>query len=122
MREAVGSGAGKLAQLAETHKAAVPVPPSPRPTTQPPIQPIKLVGLNQSQTTNLLGPPMRERDANPGQIWEYRTQACTLQVHFFFNMGAREFQALHYEAAANPASFSAADQCLAQVHDQARKR
>jgi len=131
-READGTG-GTTARAAapsqpagrptETRIATVPVPvtPPPRPSRGS-AQPIKLVGLNQGQTTDLLGPPMRESDANPGQIWEYRTQGCTLQIHFFFNMGAREFQALHYEATANPASSGAADQCLAQVADQARKR
>jgi hypothetical protein len=106
----------------------VPIPPPPRPSapsaapSAPPAQTIKLVGLTQSATSDLLGPPTQESDANPGRIWEYRAPACTLQIHFFFNMGAREFQALHYETTGNPSSTNAADQCLAQVAEQAKRR
>lgn len=104
--------------------AASPRPPvarAPRPPAQPqPVQPIRLVGLSETEALELLGEPAERMDANPGKIWRFRAADCTLEVHFFYNVGRTDFQALHYQSNGEPGAV-AADRCLQMVYTRAHR-
>ena len=78
------------------------VAPDVRPGVKPPspprtIDPKSLVGKNQGNIRALLGPPTTTQNAAPATIWRYTTQACSLDVFFYMDLGTNTLRALTYD-------------------------
>ncbi|HJS33625.1 MAG TPA: hypothetical protein VJ924_16650, partial [Alphaproteobacteria bacterium] len=106
-------------------------PPSPvtPPAPTPPQPGIKLVGLSQPETAEILGQPAQESDAAPAKVWRYRASECVLDVYFYLDVQRNGFYALHYTAygaagaqLAAAAASPEAERCVRQVHDERRQR
>lgn len=115
----------------EQRQIAVRPPPSPvTPPAAPLPQPgIKLVGLSQPETADVLGQPEQESDAAPAKVWRYRSRECVLDVYFYLDVQRNGFYALHYTAyGASGAQLAAAaaspeaERCVRQVHDERGQR
>lgn len=86
-------------------------PPAPTPAAIPPsalpdqvaslpterLEPEALVGLDQTQTTRLLGAPAATEEEAPARVWRYARGGCTLKVFFFMDMTSQDFRALSYD-------------------------
>ena len=60
--------------------------------------PSTLSGLDSGQVVELLGPPPFKRRDNPAEIWQYRAQACVLDL-FLYRVGkSGPFRVRHFEA------------------------
>lgn len=88
---------------------AAAVPPAPTP--------LKLVGLSEDETAELLGRPAEENVQPPGKIWIYQAGGCRLSVHLFPDMEKGGFYALDYTVADG-----AREACLGKVAGEARKK
>jgi hypothetical protein len=101
--------------------------PDVRPGVKPPspprrIDPKSLVGKNQSDIRDLLGPPTTTQNAAPATIWRYSAQSCALDVFFYMDLGTNTLRALtydskHTEAGANDEAVS---QCLGTTQSSNR--
>jgi len=117
------------APAAEPSRTAKAVPvPTPRPPREPEPA-IKLVGLSQTETETLLGPPTTLLDRPPAKVWQYRSGDCALDVYFYLDVGRNAFYALHYDSpgltsSGTPATASvpdAAERCLRRVYNAHRQ-
>lgn len=77
--------------------------PDVRPGVKPPspprrIDPKSLVGKNQSDVRDLLGPPTTTQNAAPATIWRYTAQNCSLDVFFYMDLGTNTLRALTYDS------------------------
>lgn len=81
-----------------------------------PVGPVRLIGLSTGETTSLFGRPESEREASPGKIWHYSSGACSLDVHFFFDVSRNDFYALDYKAKGDDA-----EACLSRLRKPAAK-
>jgi hypothetical protein len=61
-------------------------------------EPLKLLGLSEQETAELLGKPAEEAEQPPGKVWVYRASGCQLSVHLFPDMEKGGFYALDYKA------------------------
>ncbi|WP_246337228.1 hypothetical protein [Azospirillum oleiclasticum] len=61
------------------------------------LEPEALVGLDQTQTTRLLGAPAATEEEAPARVWRYARGGCTLKVFFFMDMTSQDFRALSYD-------------------------
>lgn len=68
---------------------AEPLPPPPPPEPQVNADPQRLVGLDQSQLTDLLGTPAFLRHDPPAQLWRYRGEDCRIDL-FLYRDGAAD--------------------------------
>ncbi len=108
---------------AETGKAQAsrtPAPPTPRPA---PLPEIKLVGLTQAETEELLGPPAASSEQAPAKVWQYRAGDCAVDVYFYLDVARNDFYALHYDTpdpakeTAGGTPSEAANRCLRRVYN-----
>lgn len=80
------------------------------------VEPLKLVGLSEQETADLLGKPAEEAEQPPGKVWTYRASGCRLSVHLFPDVEKGGFYALDYKA-----EEGAGDVCLGKVVTAHRK-
>lgn len=124
-------GARPTAPLVQRHVRAPDlkaIRPAPRPTeskegAEPAL--LKLVGLSEDETADLLGRPAEESAEPPGKIWTYKAAGCRLSVHLFPDMEKGGFYALDYttaEGAAEGAKEGAKEACLGKVAGEARRK
>lgn len=76
--------------------------PKPAPTEQnlpktAQLVPQRLIGLDQREVTDLLGPAIRTREVPPAVVWEYRLDACALDIFFYLDLANKRFRALAYD-------------------------
>ena len=95
-----------------------PVPPAKPPVAQ--LDPQRLVGLNESAVTDLIGPPQDVRDQPPARVWSYTGNKCAVEVLFYFDLTQQEFRALTYSV--EPAGRSDLSQriCLGGIQEAQR--
>lgn len=79
--------------------------------------PLKLVGLSEDETAELLGRPAEESAQPPGKTWIYHAAGCRLSVHLFPDMEKGGFYALDYTVAEG-----GKEACLGKVAGEARKK
>jgi hypothetical protein len=128
----VGKPAREATQKpADRQTAAIEAPARPgvkpvRPPSVPGVDPKTLIGKNQTEAQDVLGPPNVVRNAPPATIWQYSTDGCTLDVFFYMDLGSNSLRALAYDAKLPEAAASeqAIAQCvgLVQVTNRARGR
>lgn len=78
---------------------------------------LKVVGLSEDETADLLGRPAEETAEPPGKIWIYKAAGCRLSVHLFPDMEKGGFYALDYTAAEG-----GKEACLGKIAGEARKK
>ncbi|MBC8339860.1 MAG: hypothetical protein ISR51_07080 [Rhodospirillales bacterium] len=71
--------------------------PQPAPEKNYP-SPSRLSGMRQDQVIGLLGEPGFKRNDDPAQIWQYRTQACALDVFLYRTGDGTVYRVDHFEA------------------------
>jgi hypothetical protein len=99
-----GTGAGSQTQQAaatsETPAATSEAAAATASNASPPppeVDPEKLVGLNETEAMNLLGPPAEKTDAPPSRVWTYRSPACDVKLFFYPEVGGTLYRTLTYE-------------------------
>jgi hypothetical protein len=97
------------ATLAARPPAAVPGPP---PT---------LVGMSREDVTELLGPPMFRRRETPAEIWQYRTQTCTLDLFLYKDANSESYRVTHVEARGKNGAKVGPSDCLGRFMTPERK-
>lgn len=97
---------------ARSRSATLPEAP-PRPTT--PLDPDRLVGLDQEQTVEILGPPTVTGSEDPATVWTYTAGNCSLDLMFYLDLKSQRFHALAYRVNTEKASEEARRECLAKV-------
>jgi hypothetical protein len=93
-------------------------PPSPLPK----VDPKSLVGKNQGDVRDILGPPTMTQNAAPATIWRYSTQTCSFDVFFYMDLGTNTLRALTYDAKPTDAGSNdeIASQCLGAIQSTNR--
>jgi len=92
----------------------------PAPPPAPPIEPLamdpdKLIGMTQAETTAILGRPVSVADLAPATVWSYRSTGCELDVFFYMDLGARMFRVLAYEMKAIRQDAQAERNCVGRI-------
>jgi len=75
--------------------AAAPNAPAATPAAS--YDPDRLVGLSESEATNLLGPPAEKADAPPSRVWTYHSDTCDVKLFFYPEVGGSTYRTLTYE-------------------------
>ena len=88
-------------------------------TPAPAVTPARLVGLDPTETTRLLGRPAETVEAPPALQWNWRAGRCTLRLFFFMDLKTRDFRALSYQTSGYDDANDADLRCLADVVAQA---
>ena len=111
---------------AKTEEGTSPTPspqPPPVPPAKPPVaqlDPQRLVGLNESAVTDLIGPPQDVRDQPPARVWRYTGNKCAVEVLFYFDLTKQEFRALTYSVEPTGRSDLAQRICLGGIQEAQR--
>lgn len=102
-----GSGSDVTPQIRDTAPIARPAPlaalqsisrPGVKPTLESsPLDPKALLGKNEYETRDILGPPSVIRAAASATIWRYQTDDCSLDLFFYMDLGTRSLKTLDYE-------------------------
>jgi hypothetical protein len=82
----------------------------------------RLIGLDQTRLTALLGEPRQRAEAPPATIWRYLGQACELDVYFYFDLQSQAMRALHYEIRSHESREQPAQQCYDELVSERRAR
>ncbi len=97
------------------------VTPAPVPGSRPSV-PVSLAGLDEGQLSGLLGPPRFKRRDDPAQIWQYRNDACALDVFLYKTGKDGPFTVLHVETRGRDKKPVAHQDCLAALLKDRDKR
>lgn len=73
--------------------------------------PDDLRGQTEIQVVNVLGSPVSTRAEGTSTIWNYRSDACTLDIYFFLDVADNQRRALSYELIAQQAGAQAGERC-----------
>jgi hypothetical protein len=91
-------------------------PPAAPPPGEPlAMDPDKLIGMTQAETTAILGRPVSVADLAPATVWSYRSSGCELDVFFYMDLGARMFRVLAYEMKAIRQDAQAERNCVGRI-------
>jgi hypothetical protein len=81
--------------------------------------PTSLVGANPAKLEQWLGKPRLIRKDDPAQVWQYRDQACVLDVYLYPGEGG--MAVTHAEARSKTIAGDPMVPCLAAFADARRK-
>jgi hypothetical protein len=70
------------------------IPPQPAKPTGPDSK--TLVGKNETELKDFLGPPKVVRNEPPAMVWSYQARECSLDVFLYFDVGQKKFRSLAY--------------------------
>lgn len=76
---------------------------------------MNLVGLDQSEVTKALGPPMAETEKAPGKVWRYWNSNCAVDVSLYLDVQSRSYRVLAYEVTNHDNSAGGKRACLADL-------
>lgn len=119
--------------------AALPPPAPPRPVRKPtppavppanqspatagePVDPERLIGLDESDAANWLGEPNQRTDAPPATIWRYLSKDCQIDVYFYLDLQRGVMRALHYEVRSEDIVERRPERCFQQLVGERRQR
>ena len=113
---AAATGPGMDQAAAEAGQGAAASPqPEPEPiqgaTASDSGSPDDLRGQTEIQVVNVLGSPVSTRAEGTSTIWNYRSDACTLDIYFFLDVADNQRRALSYELIAQQAGAQAGERC-----------
>ncbi|MBT3307242.1 MAG: hypothetical protein HN377_12290 [Alphaproteobacteria bacterium] len=85
-----------VAALTPAATSTLALKPAPEPEKiYPP--PSRLSGMNDQQVLTLLGEPGFKRRDDPALIWQYRTQACALDLFLYQSANGSDYRVNHFE-------------------------
>ena len=93
---AAAAATAPATQAAATTPETAMAAPAPAPERRYP-EPASLAGLDEGQLSGLLGQPRFKRRDDPAQIWQYRNDACALDVFLYKTGKDGPFTVLHFE-------------------------
>ncbi|MBV9521667.1 MAG: hypothetical protein JO010_02665 [Alphaproteobacteria bacterium] len=110
--------------------ARKPAPPAPMariaPTEPseppPPIDPQRVIGLDQAEASQWLGEPGERTEAAPATIWRYTSQDCEVDIYFYLDLQHKVMRALHYEVRSNDIVDQRSERCFQQLVNERRER
>jgi hypothetical protein len=62
-----------------------------------------------------LGEPQDQRDSNPGRLWTYRTNTCTVEVLFLLDMMRNDDFVVDHRVSGTDGSAKAEQACLRRI-------
>ena len=74
-----------------------------------------LVGLSQTDTMKLFGPPAERKNLPPSQIWTYHSTVCDVKLFFYPEVGGWAFRALTYQIDERGAYDATHNTCLSSL-------
>ena len=74
-----------------------------------------LVGLSQTDTMKLFGPPAERKNLPPSQIWTYHSTVCDVKLFFYPEVGGWAFRALTYQIDERGAYDATHNACLSSL-------
>jgi hypothetical protein len=95
--------------------ATEPVPPATHGVEQ-------LIGLNETELQNALGPPMLQEEKAPTKLWVFRSHNCTINVTLYPDVQTRQFHALSYEVISDVNTPERTRQCTAEFSSRFSQR
>ena len=103
-QRAIGRAAGQTANL------------PPAGVDAPPLTDVDhLVGLSQTDTMKLFGPPAERKNLPPSQIWTYHSTVCDVKLFFYPEVGGWAFRALTYQIDERGAYDATHNTCLSSL-------
>ena len=103
-QRAIGRTAGQTASAPATSADA-----------PPPTDLGHLVGLSQTDTMKLFGPPAERKNLPPSQIWTYHSTVCDVKLFFYPEVGGWAFRALTYQIDERGAYDATHNACLSSL-------
>ena len=103
-QRAIGRAAGQTANL-----------PAVGADAPPPTDVGHLVGLSQTDTMKLFGPPAERKNLPPSQIWTYHSTVCDVKLFFYPEIGGSAFRALTYQIDERGAYDATHNACLSSL-------
>lgn len=74
-----------------------------------------LVGKNEAELRDLLGPPKHVRNEPPAMVWSYQARECSLDVFLYYDVGRRRFRSLAYRFFPETRVTQVERECLAEI-------
>lgn len=74
-----------------------------------------LVGKNEVELKNFLGPPKAVRNEPPAMVWSYQARECSLDVFLYFDVGQKKFRSLAYRFFPETRVTQVERECLAEI-------
>jgi hypothetical protein len=99
-----------------------PLPPGGQPSEAQPVDPERLIGLDQRDAESWLGTPNQRTDAPPGTIWRYLSKDCEVDVYFYLDLQKGVMRALTYEVRSEDIVERRSERCFQQLVDEHRQR
>jgi hypothetical protein len=103
-QRAIGRAAGQAANLPAAGADAPPLTDAGH-----------LVGLSQTDTMKLFGPPAERKNLSPSQIWTYHSTVCDVKLFFYPEVGGWAFRALTYQIDERGAYDATHNACLSSL-------
>lgn len=75
----------------------------------------RLIGLDQSHVSELLGEPRSRAESPPATIWRYAGRNCELDIYFYLDLQSQAMRALHYEVRSHDSPERSAQRCYGDV-------
>lgn len=105
----------------DAQQTAKPAPPEEKLPKTAQLVPQRLIGLDQREVTDLLGPAIRAREVSPAVVWEYRLSTCALDIFFYLDLASQRFRALAYDMrSADGKEDKSLAFCLDRIREQNR--
>jgi hypothetical protein len=109
----------------EAPPAAAPPAPQPAPIVLPAPTPSvgsldRLIGLDQSHVSGILGEPRSRAESPPATIWRFGGLKCDLDVYFYLDLRSQAMRALHYEVRSHDAPDQSAQRCYETLVNERR--
>ncbi|MDH3242463.1 MAG: hypothetical protein OEO83_17555 [Alphaproteobacteria bacterium] len=74
-----------------------------------------LVGKNEVELKDFLGPPKAVRNEPPAMVWSYQARECNLDVFLYFDVGQKKFRTLAYRFFPETRVTQVERECLAEI-------
>lgn len=110
------AGKGK----AQVAREAAPPPAVPPERSGPDSR--ALIGKSETELARLLGAPNDVRNEPPAVVWSYRSEACSLDVFLYFDVGQNGFRSLAYRFYPETRVEKVERACLAGIREDRAQR
>jgi len=74
-----------------------------------------LVGKNENELKDFLGPPKAVRNEPPAMVWTYQARECSLDVFLYFDVGQKKFRSLAYRFFPETRVTQVERECLGEI-------
>jgi hypothetical protein len=96
--------------------AAVLAADAPPMAVPPPAQPpLRLIGLDETETRRLVGAPAEVVERAPAVVWAYESAGCRLELSFYMDMASQALRVLTTEAKPKGEPGLTGDACVGSV-------